>query len=108
VALALTLLVSSGLLLRSLGRLFAVSVGFDSSDLLTMQVQTSAQRFDDISSTQRFFTQALAAVQRVPGVTAAAVTSQLPLSGDFDLYGVHFDPRPSDDPARFTEPFVMR
>jgi putative ABC transport system permease protein len=99
VALALTLLVSSGLLLRSLGRLFAVGVGFDSSDLLTMQVQTSAQRFGDIKSTQRFFTQALAAVQGVPGVMAAAVTSQLPMSGDVDLYGVHFDPRPSDDPG---------
>ena len=40
VALALVLLVSSGLLLRSLGRLFAVEAGFDAIGLLTMQVQT--------------------------------------------------------------------
>src|SRR5687767_9715749 len=39
VAIALVLLVGSGLLLRSLERLFAVPVGFESSDLLTMQVQ---------------------------------------------------------------------
>ena len=41
VSLALVLLVSSGLLLRSLGRLFAVEAGFDSTRLLTMQVQTA-------------------------------------------------------------------
>ncbi len=41
----------------------------------------------------------LEAVRRVPGVSSAALTSQLPLSGDVDLYGVHFDPRPSDDPG---------
>ena len=59
VALALVLLVSSGLLLRSLQRLFAVEPGFDSSTLLTMQVQTSGQRFDDDSATNRFFDEAL-------------------------------------------------
>jgi putative ABC transport system permease protein len=99
VALALVLLVSSGLLLRSLERLFAVSAGFDSPGLLTMQVQASGHRFDDDTTTYRFFAEALEAVRRVPGVTAAALTSQLPLSGDFDLYGVHFDPSPVDDPG---------
>ncbi len=99
VGLALVLLVSSGLLLRSLERLFAVEVGFDSAHLLTLQVQTSGHRFDEDSTTYRFFSQALEAVRRAPGVTAAALTSQLPLSGDLDLYGVHFDPSPSDDPG---------
>jgi putative ABC transport system permease protein len=97
VAFALVLLVSSGLLLRSLARLLAVEAGFDSSRLLTMQLPTSGHRFDDDDSQHRFFAQALAAVQRLPGVTAAALTSQLPLSGDFELYGLHFDPRPAND-----------
>jgi putative ABC transport system permease protein len=99
VALALVLLVSSGLLLRSLERLFAVNAGFDSSRLLTMQVQTSGRRFENDSTTYRFFAQALEAVRQVPGVTEAALTSQLPLSGDLDLYGVQFDPTPTDDPG---------
>jgi len=99
VSLALVLLVSSGLLLRSLGRLFAVEAGFDSTRLLTMQVQTAGHRFSDDSTTDRFFVEALKAVRTVPGVTAAAFTSQLPLSGDLELYGVHFDPRPADDPG---------
>jgi predicted permease len=105
VALALVLLVSSGLLLRSLQRLFAVDIGFDSSHLLTMVVQTSATRYSEEEAINRFFEQSLEAVKRVPGVSAAAFTSQLPLSGDSDLYGVHFDPVPIDDPGEIRGTF---
>lgn len=95
VALSLVLLVAAGLLLRSLERLFAVEQGFDSSRLLTMQVQTSGHRFDDDRITYRFFEEVLDAVRLVPGVTAAALTSQLPLSGDLDEYGAHFEATPT-------------
>ncbi|HMA38613.1 MAG TPA: ABC transporter permease [Gemmatimonadales bacterium] len=95
VALALVLLVGSGLLLRSLQHLFAVPVGFDSPGLLTMQVQTVAHRFDQDSAAFRFFERTLEAVRRVPGVTAAALTSQLPLSGDRDEYGASFEASPT-------------
>jgi len=91
VALALVLLVGCGLLLRSLNRLFAVAPGFDASHLLTMQVQTYGRRFDDNATCNRFFAQSLDAVRNVPGVSAAAFTSQLPLSGDADVYGVQFE-----------------
>ena len=91
VAIALVLLASTGLLLRSLGRLFAIDPGFDASHMLTMQVQQAGRRLDDDSSRNRFFTQALEAVRQVPGVEAAAFTSQLPLSGDYETYGVQFE-----------------
>jgi predicted permease len=99
VALALVLLVSSGLLFRSLQRLFAVSVGFQAPGLLTMQLQTSGRRYQQDSTTDRFFTQALEAVRGVPGVSAAGLTTQLPLSGDSELYGLHFQPGISGDPG---------
>jgi putative ABC transport system permease protein len=92
VALALVLLVGAGLLLRSLQQLFAIPPGFDASNVLTLQVQTSGPRFSDDPATHRFFAAALDAVRRVPGVETAAFTSQLPLSGDSDQYGVHFEP----------------
>jgi putative ABC transport system permease protein len=95
VALALVLLVGSGLLFRSLQRLFAVAPGFEPAHLLTLQVQTSGHRFDEDSVTQRFFEEALDAVRQVPGVEAAALTSLLPLSGDEETYGVHFESSPT-------------
>jgi putative ABC transport system permease protein len=91
VALALVLLVSAGLLLRSLKRLFAVDPGFDGSQLLTMQVQESGRRFDTAAARNRFFAEALDAVRRVPGVISAGFTSQVPLSGDYDVYGAQFE-----------------
>jgi len=98
VALALVLLVSAGLLWRSLEQLFAIHPGFDASHVLTMQVQlASRQRFRGDAAYHRFFAQALEAARRVPGVNEAAFTSQLPLSGDdasLEVYGVQLEQRP--------------
>jgi putative ABC transport system permease protein len=91
VALALVLLVCSGLLLRSMQTLFAVPPGFNASNILTMQIEEVGHRYDDDAARYRFFSQALDAVRRVNGVTSAALTSQLPLSGDSDIYGVSFE-----------------
>jgi putative ABC transport system permease protein len=91
VALALVLLVSAGLLLHSLRRLLAIPPGFNASGILSMQVQTYGHKYDDDQARHQFFAQALYAVGQVPGVTAAAFTSQLPLSGDFDAYGAQFE-----------------
>ncbi len=97
VSLALMLLVGSGLLLRSLQRLIAVDTGFEPSHLLTLQIQTSGNRFSSDTTTYRFFQSAVDAVGELPGVTSAALTSQLPLSGDLDLYGTQFLPAPAND-----------
>jgi len=61
-------------------------------------VEAASHLHDGDSTRFRFFAQTLDAVERVPGVTAAAFTSQLPLSGDFDKYGVQLASAPSDDP----------
>jgi putative ABC transport system permease protein len=99
VAFALVLLVSTGLLLRSLQRLFAIDAGFDTTHLLTMQVQAAGARANNAAAVQQFYEQALEAVRGLPGVTSAAFTSQLPLSGDLDdAYGVHFESSPTGNP----------
>src|SRR5215472_1152602 len=91
VALALLLLVSTGLLFHSIHRLLAVPPGFSASNVITVQVQTNGQKYDDERVSNQFFAQALDAVRRLPGVIAAAGTSQLPLSGDSDVYGAQFE-----------------
>jgi putative ABC transport system permease protein len=105
VALALMLLIGSGLLLRSLLRLFGVPPGFDPADVVTVQVAASGRRFDQPEALAAYFAEALEAVRRVPGVISAGFTSQLPLSGDRDEYGVRFDREPGDDPAAIQQGF---
>ena len=102
VALAIVLLVSAGLLYRSLERLFAVPPGFDAAHLLTMQVQYNGHQYDADSARYRFLAQALEAVRRVPGVASAAFTSLLPLSGDRnETYGASFEDGRSYDVFRY-------
>jgi len=91
VSLAVVLLVSAGLLLRSMQRLFAVDPGFEASHMITMQVQESGHRYDSDAARLQFFQQALDNVRHVPGVVSAGLTSQLPLSGDQDIYGIEFE-----------------
>jgi putative ABC transport system permease protein len=115
IAFALVLLVSAGLLMRSMRRLLAVDPGFNPSHLLTMQVQSFGHQFDDLASApdagssrrRRFFEEALDAVRRVPGVQQAAFTSLLPLSDDPSVgstYGAQFedeDPQTSHNVFRY-------
>ncbi|MEO8619468.1 MAG: ADOP family duplicated permease [bacterium] len=102
-ALAVLVLAGSGLLLRSMRRLLDVSPGFESSGVLTMQVQVGGQRFANDTVTWRYFDEVLRTVRVTPGVQEAAFTSQLPLSSDFDASGIHSErhPRasPEDDPS---------
>lgn len=98
VALAVVLLIGSGLLYRSLQRLFAVDPGFEPAGLITMQVHAAGRDYqNDGAATNRFFARALDQVRSVPGVAAAAFTGQLPLSGDFQKYGVQFETDPGGD-----------
>ncbi len=101
VALALVLLVTSGLLLRSLSRLLAVDTGFEAANRLTMQIQTAGHRFAADSVTTGFFAEALDRVRGLPGVVSAGLVNQLPLSGDRDEFGAHFEAGPAEAPKAF-------
>ena len=91
VALAFVLLTSTGLLLRSVEKLLATEPGFDAQHVLTMQVVATGRSYGSAADLAQFYERALDAVRAVPGVAAAALTSQLPLSGDSDSYGVVFE-----------------
>jgi putative ABC transport system permease protein len=91
VALAFVLLTSAGLLLRSVEKLLATEPGFDAERVLTMQVVATGRRYGSSAELAQFYEQALDAVRAVPGVEALAFTSQLPLSGDSDGYGVELE-----------------
>ncbi|MGH9835293.1 MAG: ABC transporter permease, partial [Blastocatellia bacterium] len=80
IALALTLLIGAGLMIRSLQRLQAVDPGFDSERLLTMWVSLPAQRYrrDQMAA---FSQQLREGLQVLPGAQSVALASDLPLSG---------------------------
>lgn len=99
VSLALVLLVSAGLLMRSLEHVLAVAPGFAPSRLLTMQVIDAGHGYPSDTAKRNYYQRALDAVRALPGVTAVAFTSQLPMSGDLDSYGYEIASRPSANPG---------
>jgi len=79
VALALVLLSGAGLLIRSFHKLVSLGVGFDTTHLLTVDLDLPERRYPDGAGRSRFFREAMERVSAVPGVTAAAVVDNLPL-----------------------------
>ncbi|HEX5178823.1 MAG TPA: ABC transporter permease [Gemmatimonadaceae bacterium] len=94
-ALALPLLAAAALLLNSVLRLQRTSPGFDPSHVLTVNVSLPSARYSPINGSDTaissYWTRALNDVREVPGVVAAGLADQLPLSGgnlnenNFDL-----------------------
>jgi putative ABC transport system permease protein len=64
-----------------------------------MQVVDAAGRNRTDQERLNFYEQTLSAVRNLPGVTGAALTSQLPLSGDLDAYGYTFAMFPERQPG---------
>lgn len=79
IALALVLLVGSGLMLKSLGNLLAVSPGFKSQGLLSMRFNSREGSPRD--SATAFYNQVLERIGALPGVSEVTLQDCPPLAG---------------------------
>lgn len=79
VAMAIVLLVSGGLLMKSLLRLVRVDPGFRVAHLLTFQTSMVSQRYRDDAQQLAFERNLRERLQALPGVKSAATVSTLPL-----------------------------
>jgi putative ABC transport system permease protein len=80
VTLALALLVSAGLMMRSFLRLQAVPLGFAPENVLTMQISLPTSKYKEPEQRINFYHQLLERLQATPGVINAAAITQPPLS----------------------------
>jgi predicted permease len=81
VALALVLLVGSGLMLRSFMALRSVHPGFDAANLLTARVTVPSAEIPEAEGTRQFFTQLRQQLEVQPGVEAVGMATAMPLGG---------------------------
>ena len=98
VALAVVLLVSAGLLIRSFQLLRQVQPGFKTEDALTMRMVLPFPKYSKAESRRAFYDEVLRQVKEVPGVDAAGMITFLPLSfnGMNFSFSVEGRPTPSD------------
>jgi len=85
VAMTLVLLVGAGLLTRSFAKLVRVDPGVDPTGVTTGWIGLPAKRYPDADRQRVAMNDILQRVQSIPGVTSAALTSALPLSGNIQL-----------------------
>jgi len=81
VALALVLLTSAALLMKSFVQLQNASPGFNPHNVVTMEVSLPALRYPDDKAIVQFSDEAQRRIAALPGVEFAAVTTVLPLGG---------------------------
>jgi len=102
VAMALVLLTSAGLFVKSLSMLYRVPPGFDASGVLTFSVALPSASYPEPDDLTRFIDGAREELSARPGVEAAAVIFGLPLTANYGASSTFEEigrtPNPDDEP----------
>jgi predicted permease len=115
VALALILLVGSGLMVRSFWLLQSVDPGFDPANTLTMHLSLPESEYADEMSVARFLRQVIERVESLPGVEVASTIHRLPVTVNSDNNGLFIEDFPVAEgdlppvhPVRIVSPGYFR
>ncbi len=95
-ALAMVLLLSAGLLVRSFNRLLAVDVGFDRENVLTVRVDLPRSGYKAEQATA-FHQQLMTRVRSLPGVKSAGQISHKPMEGFTMIAFMEIEGQPTMD-----------
>jgi predicted permease len=99
-AASLVLLAAAGLLVRSLVALQHVNPGFVTERALSMQLQLPGARYPDTTAMRDFYRRLRQEMRSLPGVSAAAIATTMPLSGSDIGVGFTIEGRPADPGQR--------
>jgi putative ABC transport system permease protein len=103
IALALILLIGSGLMIRTYFKLRAIELGFNPDSILTMQIILPTKRYEQGSKKVIFYRELLERVKAIPGVSRVSAAQTPPL-GPTVIDPVYFEGRPV--PPVGQEPYV--
>ncbi len=93
-AVALLLLVSAGLFLRSAQTLQRVPLGFDPTGVTMLRIALPPDRYQSAEAVQTAFLRIVDQVRAIPGVRAAAASTRVPMWGPSIDMGITVDGRP--------------
>ncbi len=90
IALSLVLLVGAGLLIKSFIKLRGVETGFDPQLITTAQASLTSEKYQTTTQVWAFEQQVLQRISSLPGVTAAATSSNVPMERGLRM-GMRFE-----------------
>ncbi len=88
VALALVLVIASGLLARTFVHLLHVDAGFDPEHVVTFEMTLPSSRYADLDRIVALYRGALERLRTLPGVEAAGIGETVPMGGAGESTGV--------------------
>ena len=97
VAMALTLLVASGLSIQGTMRMADADQGYDPDGLMTMEIALPEGRYDEDEARLQFYRSVLSGVRALPGVVAADAVNILPSTGSNTSRSVEIKGQPVEN-----------
>ncbi|MGB9309682.1 MAG: ABC transporter permease [Candidatus Acidiferrales bacterium] len=98
VALAVLLLIGSGLMLKSFSRLLTVNPGFRLDHAVTADLSLPEEKYKTREERIAFFENVLNRMSQIPGVQSAAVVTSPLLSGMINMSNFAVEGQPTNDP----------
>ena len=95
-SLAVVLVISAGLMVRSLWELSRVHPGFQSESVLSARVTPNESSCEPSARCRSFYSDLLERVQAQPAVESAAIVNVLPLSGRGNAFAADVEDHPRD------------
>ncbi len=99
VGFSVTLVAVSVLLIQSLLAVQQAPLGFDQSNVFTLQFRLPQNKYPKPENIARFFKSAIENVRAIPGVESAALVRAVPFSGNGGTVGYVVEGQPVPDPA---------
>jgi putative ABC transport system permease protein len=101
VALALVLLASAGLMVKSFSHLRKIDTGFNADNVLTMVVRLPGGKYREDHQVVSFFKQAMERIGALPGVRSVGIVNYLPFYGGLGASTVFtIEGRPAPPPGQ--------
>jgi putative ABC transport system permease protein len=79
VSVSIVLLIGAGLLIRSLASLMSVDLGFETTNLITGEIQLPRDSYGEFERRIQFYTDLTRRLEAVPGVESVGLISQIPI-----------------------------
>jgi len=104
VALSMILLIAAGLIIRSFLRIQEVKPGFQSQNVLTMQLSLPSAKYGEGQPMFNFYQQVLEKLSSIPGTESVSAINNLPLSGGTSTaFVIEGKPAPAHSGDQMTE-----
>lgn len=91
VALAVVLVAGAGLMVRTVANLMAIDPGFESEQVVTLELALPSSRYPEPESIAAFYRELVSRVEALPGVASAGAARILPLASDIGDMSVAVD-----------------